>query len=94
MVQTAMTVSTTVSRMYHSEKSCAPFCTVGCVHRVAQVDELRSDPLRTLDDWFAPTPSHRFTKTPTAVRTLTWMFVTSRHRDVFRHAAQRMFGIR
>ena len=33
---------------YHRVKSCAPMCTVGCVHRVAQVDELREDPERTL----------------------------------------------
>ncbi|MGH8635744.1 MAG: hypothetical protein ACREUZ_01265, partial [Burkholderiales bacterium] len=83
-----------LEREYHREKSCAPFCTVGCVHRVAQVDELRSDPLRAIADWFAPIPSCAFRKTPVAVRTLTWMFVTSRHRDAFRHAAQYMFGIR
>ena len=83
-----------LEREYHSEKSCAPLCTVGCVHRVAQVDDLRSDPLRTVADWFAPTPSRRLTKAPIAVRALTWMFVTSRHRDAFRHTAQRMFGIR
>ena len=38
---------------YHREKACAPFCTVGCVHRVAQVDELRHDPERALATWFA-----------------------------------------
>jgi MoaA/NifB/PqqE/SkfB family radical SAM enzyme len=83
-----------VEREYHREKSCAPFCTVGCVHRVAQVDELRSDPLRTVGDWFASIPGRAPRKMPIAVRTLTWMFVTSRHRDAFRHAAQRVFGIR
>jgi MoaA/NifB/PqqE/SkfB family radical SAM enzyme len=70
---------------YHREKSCAPFCTVGCVHRVAHVDELRQDPLEALSG---------LRETSIAVRTLTWMFVTSRHRDIFRHAAQRVFGIR
>ena len=83
-----------LEREYHTEKSCAPFCTIGCVHRVAQVDELRQDPLRTLADWFAPTSGHTRRETPIAVRALTWMFVTSRHRDVFRDAAQRVFGIR
>jgi MoaA/NifB/PqqE/SkfB family radical SAM enzyme len=83
-----------LEREYHREKSCAPFCTVGCVHRVAQVDELRQNPLRTLTDWFAPTSGHPSRDMPIAVRALTWMFVTSRHRDVFRHAAQRVFGIR
>ena len=83
-----------LEREYHSEKSCAPFCTVGCVHRVAQVDELRHDPLHTLADWFAPIPGRAPRPVPLAVRTLTWMFVTSRHRNTFRHAAQRIFGIR
>ena len=31
-----------LEREYHRPKSCAPLCTVGCVHRVAQVDELRA----------------------------------------------------
>ena len=43
-----------VAREYHREKSCAPWCTVGCVHRVAQVDDLRRDPVRTIGEWFAP----------------------------------------
>jgi MoaA/NifB/PqqE/SkfB family radical SAM enzyme len=83
-----------LEREYHHEKSCAPFCTVGCVHRVAQVDELRQDPLRTLSEWFVPAPGSGQQQPPIAVRALTWMFVTSRHRDAFRHAAQRVFGIR
>jgi MoaA/NifB/PqqE/SkfB family radical SAM enzyme len=83
-----------LTREYHTEKSCAPFCTVGCVHRVAQVDELRQDPLRTIHDWFAPVPGRPDNQVPIAIRALAWMFVTSRHRDVFRNAAQRVFGIR
>jgi MoaA/NifB/PqqE/SkfB family radical SAM enzyme len=83
-----------LEREYHTEKSCAPFCTVGCVHRVAQVDDLRHDPLRTLADWFAPSSGREPREMPIAIRTLTWMFVTSRHREVFRHAAQRVFGIK
>jgi MoaA/NifB/PqqE/SkfB family radical SAM enzyme len=83
-----------LEREYHAEKSCAPFCTVGCVHRVAQVDELRRDPLRTLADWFAPVSGGEPREIPIAVRALTWMFVTSRHRNVFRNAAVRVFGIR
>ena len=82
-----------LEREYHRPKSCAPFCTVGCVHRVAQVDELRANPLSTLGDWFPMAPG-RPAPMPMAVRALTWMFVTSRHRDVFRRTAQRMFGVR
>jgi MoaA/NifB/PqqE/SkfB family radical SAM enzyme len=83
-----------LEREYHSVKSCAPFCTVGCVHRVAQVDELRDNPLHTLVDWFTPMPGRAATKMPITVRTLSWMFVTSTHRDFFRQAAQRVFGIK
>jgi MoaA/NifB/PqqE/SkfB family radical SAM enzyme len=83
-----------VTREYHREKSCAPFCTVGCVHRVAQVDDLRHDPIRTIADWYAPGSHPGRTHVPVAIRALTWMFVTSRHRDTFRHAAERVLNLR
>lgn len=83
-----------LERQYHLPKSCAPFCTVGCVHRVAQVDDLREKPLQTLAEWFPPVHGHVAPQTPVIVRTLSWMFVTSRHREAFRHAAQRVLGIR
>jgi len=82
-----------LEREYDSRKPCAPFCTVGCVHRVAQLDELKDDPLQALTEWFAP-PAGARKKMPIAVRTLSWMFVTSPHRDFFRTAAQRVFGVR
>ena len=81
-------------REYHREKSCAPFCTVGCVHRVAQVDDLRHEPIRTIADWYAPGSRPGRADVPVPIRALTWMFVTSRHRDTFRHAAQRVLNIR
>lgn len=75
-----------LQREYHRDKGCAPLCTVGCVHRVAQVDELREDPQRTLAQWFAsPVPGEppRF---PLPVKVLMWAFVTNRGRDLFRRA--------
>jgi MoaA/NifB/PqqE/SkfB family radical SAM enzyme len=83
-----------LEREYHRTKTCAPFCTIGCVHRVAQLDELREDPVRTLGAWFTPSPGGAGAPVPLPVRTLSWMFVTSRHRGLFRHAAQRMLGLR
>ena len=83
-----------LEREFHRPKPCAPFCTVGCVHRVAQVDELRENPLRALAEWFTATPGGAARPAPVTVRMLSWMFVTSRHRDVFRSAAQRMLGIK
>ena len=74
-------------REYHRVKSCAPLCTVGCVHRVAQVDELRQNPQRALSTWF---PAG--VRQPPAVRILRWAFVTNSRRDLFRDAAVRVFG--
>ena len=51
--RSSSTAPTICGAEYHRVKGCAPFCTVGCVHRVAQVDELRDDPQRTLAQWFA-----------------------------------------
>jgi len=78
-------------REYHVSKSCAPHCTVGCVHRVAQVDELRRDPAATLAQWFSPSDSDR-ARMPLPVRVLKWTFVTNPYRDLFRQAATRVFG--
>src|SRR5262252_5568187 len=72
-------------------KSCAPLCTVGCVHRVAQVDELRQDPQAALMQWFPGTSGDRAAR-PLGVRILTWAFVTNPRRDLFRDAAMRIFG--
>ena len=77
-------------REFHREKWCAPLCTVGCVHRVAQVDELRRNPELALGQWFGPDGSRP--RLPPAVRLLSWAFVDNPHRHVFREAAAWMFG--
>ena len=74
-------------REYHEVKTCAPFCTVGCVHRVAQLDELRQSPEAALSQWFSGRGAP-----PVSIRLLQWVFVTNPHRDLFRTAAARMFG--
>ncbi len=76
-----------VEREAGTEKSCAPLCTVSCVHRVALLDRLRVRPLETLDEML---PSDA--RAPLSVRTLRWMFLTSRHRDRFRSLAARLLG--
>jgi MoaA/NifB/PqqE/SkfB family radical SAM enzyme len=82
-----------LEREYHSVKGCAPFCTVGCVHRVAQLDQLRDRPLDTLVEWFSRTPNAA-ADLPASVRLLRWMFVTGPRRQFFRSAAVRVFGAR
>ena len=80
-----------LEREYRQVKTCAPYCTVGCVHRVAQVDELRQNPQATLARWFPP--EHQATR-PLSIRVLTWAFVTSPPHNLFRNAAARVFGAR
>ena len=77
---------------YHRVKSCAPMCTVGCVHRVAQVDELRDDPQGTLAQWFAAPVRAQPPRLPLPVKILKWAFVTSPGRGLFRRAAAGMSG--
>ncbi len=79
-------------REYYRVKTCAPFCTVGCVHRVAQVDDLRRDPQLTLSRWFSAPAQGGQPNLPPAVRMLMWAFVTGRRRDLFRNVAVQMFG--
>jgi MoaA/NifB/PqqE/SkfB family radical SAM enzyme len=81
-----------LKREYHTEKRCAPMCTVGCVHRVAQVDELRSNPQEALSHWFASPIEGQAPRLPPAVRVLKWAFVDGPQRELFRQAAARMFG--
>jgi MoaA/NifB/PqqE/SkfB family radical SAM enzyme len=76
-----------LQREYHREKGCAPLCTVGCVHRVAQVDELREDPHGTLSQWFASPVAGEPPRFPLPVKVLMWVFLTSPGRGVFRKAA-------
>ena len=75
-------------REYHRVKGCAPHCTVGCVHRVAQVDELRENPQAALARWFPA--GNAASNLPPAIKLLAWAFVTNPHRDRFRAAAQRV----
>ena len=72
---------------YHRDKQCAPFCTVGCVHRVAQVDELRDDPEGALAAWCAAPGASQPARLPGSVRLLRWAFVTNPRRELFRSAA-------
>lgn len=70
-----------------SIKTCAPHCTIGCVHRVALIDELRESPIRTLDDWFGSS-----TTTPLPVRVLVRVFVTGRGSGFARRAVRRLLS--
>ena len=34
-----------IRREYHTPKACAPYCTIGCVHRASEIDNKYRQPL-------------------------------------------------
>jgi hypothetical protein len=78
-----------VERESTSEKRCSSHCTVSCVHRVALLDRIRTQPMKAIDEMLPPRGSG-----PLSVRLLRWMFVTSRHSDRFRSVAARVLRAR
>jgi MoaA/NifB/PqqE/SkfB family radical SAM enzyme len=74
-------------REHASIKTCAPRCTIGCVHRVALIDELRESPIRTLEDWFGSSSTP-----PLPVRVLLRVFVTGRGSGLARRAVRRVLS--
>ena len=80
-----------LQRQCRAVKSCAPNCTVGCVHRVAQLDELRQDPQTVLAQWFPAAPGDR------RLRLFRSGFSSGSSSPIpittfFRNAAARLFG--
>ena len=74
-----------VLREAATPKSCAPFCTISCVHQTAMLDDFRERPSETLNGIIKRRrerdPSW---KTPVSVRLLEWMFLhDSKRRDRF-----------
>jgi MoaA/NifB/PqqE/SkfB family radical SAM enzyme len=78
-----------VRRESTSEKSCAPLCTVSCVHRVALLDRIRTQPIKTLDEIMPASGGGAV-----SVRVLRWMFVTGPHHHRLRTVAARLLGSR
>ncbi|MBI3047691.1 MAG: radical SAM protein [Acidobacteria bacterium] len=72
-------------------KSCAPYCTVSCVHRVALVDELRERPKETVDA-LVVAHARRGGRTPVAVKLLVWGLLTGPHQRVLRRVAGRVLA--
>lgn len=66
---------TDLDREYSTSKSCAPFCTVSCVHRVAMLDLLRDDPREALMGFFPPEKPGGALSLPTGVRILASIFL-------------------
>jgi hypothetical protein len=78
-----------LEREYHTIKSCAPYCTVSCVHRVTVVDEFRENPRRALSQFFPG-------KLPVPVRILRWLFLptTPGQQTVMARLTLRLFHLK
>jgi MoaA/NifB/PqqE/SkfB family radical SAM enzyme len=78
-------------REYHSQKSCAPHCTISCVHKVAVLDEFRENPRQALLQLSgAYGDGESMANLPGPVRLLTWLFLTGRGQRLFRKVATRI----
>jgi MoaA/NifB/PqqE/SkfB family radical SAM enzyme len=77
-----------LEREYETVKSCAPHCTVSCVHRVALLDAIRERPLQTLER-LRTADRAAGQQPPRTVKALTRVFVTSPRRELFRRIALR-----
>ena len=75
-----------LDRELSTTKSCAPYCTVSCVHRVAVLDRIREAPQDTIRTLVA---SHTGAggRTPMTVKVLVWTFLTGPHQRVMRRLA-------
>jgi len=65
-----------LEREYLSAKSCAPFCTISCVHQVSMIDQFREKPRESLVRMFpAKSGDEQAYAPPAMIRALTWMFL-------------------
>ncbi|MCI0415814.1 radical SAM protein [bacterium] len=79
-----------LKREYSTVKSCAPFCTVSCVHRVSLLDFVRENPREALTAFF---PTQQM---PAPVRMLAWLFMPGEqqnNRRILRKIASRILGV-
>jgi MoaA/NifB/PqqE/SkfB family radical SAM enzyme len=83
-------------RENNAVKSCAPYCTVSCVHQVAMVDHLREQPREAIARFFPPKPGE-VQNLPRSIEILTWLFLPKKphgKRRIFRSAALRLLGVK
>src|SRR5579875_467348 len=77
------------------EKSCAPYCTVSCVHQTAMLDTFRENPRQVLRDMVAArrerNPQYR---PPLLLDALTWMFLDGPVNRVLSKVALRVLRAR
>jgi MoaA/NifB/PqqE/SkfB family radical SAM enzyme len=87
-----------LERENRSVKSCAPYCTVSCVHQVAMIDHLREQPREAIARFFPPKQGADLSDSlPRPIKLLTWLFLPSNpesKRRIFRNAALRILRVK
>ena len=77
------------------EKTCAPFCTISCVHQTAMLDSFRENPRQVLSEMIAARrerdPGYR---PPVVLGVLTWMFLDGPVKRLLGRAAVRVLRVR
>jgi hypothetical protein len=84
-----------LERVAAVEKSCAPFCTISCVHPTAMLDTFRQNPRRVLAEMVAArrerNPAYR---PPVLLDALTWMLLNGPLKQALSQAALRFLRAR
>ncbi|HEY6986811.1 MAG TPA: radical SAM protein [Bryobacteraceae bacterium] len=82
-----------LEREFHTEKTCAPYCSISCVHQVAMLDEVREAPREMLADLIArrrqTDPSFQ---PPFLLRAAAWTFLDNPKAKTFGKAAAALLG--
>ena len=86
-----------LERESRAKKSCAPYCTIFCIQRVALLDRLRENPRQALAQLFPPRRADgRESRPPVPIRVLSALFLPSHDAPsgrFFRRAALRILKI-
>jgi len=87
-----------IEREYTTVKSCAPYCTISCVHQVALVDQLRENPRAALARFFpAQSGQTASNALPAPIKVLSWFLLPAKpnsKRRVFQNAALRLLKVK
>jgi MoaA/NifB/PqqE/SkfB family radical SAM enzyme len=75
-----------LDRELGTPKSCAPYCTVSCVHRIALLDQMREQPQETIGT-VLEAHGKQGGRTPVVVKLLVWTFLNGPFQRVMRRLA-------
>jgi MoaA/NifB/PqqE/SkfB family radical SAM enzyme len=82
-----------LDREYRTRKSCEPYCTVSCVHRVAMIDLVREKPREALARFFPPAAPGEAARLPLGVKLLTALFLPAANGRPQSPAVKAMAGV-